>query len=308
MFGLGKAIGGAAAMCALAAGTLRGQQTAAPSGVRMAEIDGRAVRVQVLGLDDRRKGTPVVVFEAGATNSLEVWGSITAEVAALAPVVAYDRAGLGRSEWDGTTPTPRHVATRLRRLLRQIGADPPYVLVGYSWGGILARYFAGYHAADVVGLVFVDPGPIVTQSLADNLVPFNAIGAGQAGYDAYWSTFAGLFERAAPAVRAEFEVYRRLMRMDPSDRDLRPVADVPVVAIVAAKYLPLRSLQLPYDAEAHFEADLRHRIRLLQEWTLASSRGTLVMSNHTTHAVTREDPALVVWSVQRVLASIPKPQ
>lgn len=178
------------------------------------------------------------------------------------------------------------------------------MLVGYSWGGILARYFAGYHAPDVAGLVFVDPGPIVTQSRADNVAPFNAIGAGEAGYKAYWSSFARLFEQASPAVRAEFDVFRRLMQLDPSDRDLRPVRSVPVVVIIAAKYLPLPSMQLPYDAEAHFEADLRHRIRLLQEWTLASSRGTLVMSNHTTHAVTREDPALIVWAVQRVLAAV----
>ena len=68
------------------------------------------------------------------------FGRILAQVASMTPVVAYDRAGLGRSEWDDTTPTPRHVADRLRRVLRQIGADPPYVLVGFSWGGMLARY------------------------------------------------------------------------------------------------------------------------------------------------------------------------
>jgi pimeloyl-ACP methyl ester carboxylesterase len=128
----------------------------------MVELDGRPVRARVLGLDQRRAGVPVVVFEAGATNSLEVWGNIPEQVAAWAPVVAYDRAGLGRSEWDSLTPTPRHVADRLYRLLRQVGAAPPYVLVGYSWGGILARYFAGYHPDDVAGLVLVDPGPIVT--------------------------------------------------------------------------------------------------------------------------------------------------
>jgi hypothetical protein len=93
----------------------------------------------------------------------------------------------------------------------------------------------------VAGLVLVDPAPIVTQPLADNLAPYNAIAAGQAGYDVYWSFFAALFS---------------------------------------------------------------------QEWVQASSYGTLVMSNHTTHAVTREDPALIVWAVQRVLsalARVPRP-
>ena len=39
---------------------------------------------------------------------------------------------------------------------------------------------------DVVGLVLVDPSPMVTESLADNLSPFETIGAGRAGFEAYW--------------------------------------------------------------------------------------------------------------------------
>ena len=302
---LRRLISVAVAFSALFVAGLQAQQADSVLGVQTVDIDGRAVRVQVLGLDQRREGRPVVVFEAGATNSLEIWRGIVPQVAAIAPAIAYDRAGLGHSDWDNTTPTPQHVASRLRRLLQQVGAAPPYILVGYSWGGILVRYFAGYHPREVAGIVFVDPGPIVTQSLADNLAPFNAIGAGRAGHDTYWSSFAALFERATPAVRAEFDVLRRIVQLDPSERELRPLPDVPVVVIVAAKYLPLPSMQLPYDPEAHFQADLRHRMRLLQEWALASPHGTLVMSNHTTHAVTREDPALIEWAVGRVLSAIP---
>ena len=152
------------------------RQDPARPGVRMIELDDRAVRVQAIGLQDRRPGAPVIVFEAGASNSLEIWGGIVPQVASMAPVVAYDRAGLGRSEWDGTNPTPRNVADRLRRVLQQIGAGPPYVLVGFSWGGMLARYFAGYYPVEVAGLVLVDPSPMVTESLADNLSPFEKIG------------------------------------------------------------------------------------------------------------------------------------
>ncbi len=278
------------------------QQPSIPASTRMVDVAGHAVRVRSFGLDTRKAGSPVVVFEGGTGNSLDVWGGILAQVAALAPVVAYDRAGLGRSEWDNQPPTPQHVTARLRRLLKQIGAEPPYVLVGYSWGGILARHFASYHPRDVAALVFVDPGPIVTQTPAQQLAPFDSVGAGRAGYDAYWSSFASLLARATPAVRAEFDVYRALMDQGVADRDIRPLPNVPVAVIVAAKYLHV-PMQLPYDARAHFDADLRHRVRLLQEWTLASSYGTLVMSNHSTHALPREDPDLIVWAVKRALTA-----
>lgn len=294
----------AAAMSAIVGHSAESQQPGRPASTRMVDIDGHAMRIYSAGLEQRTKGRPVVVFEAGAMNSLDVWARVLPEVAAIAPVVAYDRAGLGQSEWDNETPTPQHVANRLRRLLEQIGAEPPYVLVGYSWGGILSRYFAGLYPRDVAGIVYVDPGPIVTQSTAEQLAPFDSVGAGRQGYDAYWSLLAALFERMSPAVRAEFDVFRGLMERDVTDRDLQPVPDVPVVVIVAARYLPLPVSELPFDPQVHFEVDVRHRARMLQEWALASPRGTLVMSNNTTHAVPREDAELIVWAVRRVLSAV----
>jgi hypothetical protein len=80
---------------------------------------------------------------------------------------------------------------------------------------------------------------------------------------------------------------------------------VPLAVIVAARYLPLPAMRVPYDPKAHFDADLRHRTKLLQEWALASPRGTLVVSNTTTHAIPREDPDLIVWAVRRVLSAAP---
>lgn len=293
---------------AVAAGILVGppayaQPNPALPGVRMIEFDGRAVRLQTLGLEARRPGAPVVVFEAGATNSLEIWGGIPEQVASMTPIVAYDRAGLGRSDWDDTTPTPQHVTDRLRRVLRQIGADPPYVLVGFSWGGMLARYFAGYYPGDVVGLVLIDPSPMITQSLVDNLTPFETIGAGRAGFEAYWSSFISLMARASPAVRAELQVFRGLLETDLADRGLREIPAVPMVVVVAAKYLAV-PLTVPFDLERHFQSDLRYRVRVLSEWVLASPHGTLVMANSTTHIIPREEPGLVISAVQRVLRAL----
>jgi pimeloyl-ACP methyl ester carboxylesterase len=280
------------------------QRPSAAIRTRMVDVGGYRTRVHVSGLDRRKAGTPVVVFENGAGSRLEVWNRVLPRVSSLAPVVAYDRSGLGQSEWDGQAPTPRHVTNRLRSMLERVGAKPPYVLVGYSWGGILVRYFAGYHPRDIAGLVFVDPGPMVTVPLADRLASFEAIGVGRPGFDAYWSRLAALFDRAPPAVRAELDVFRGLVQMDSVDRELLPVPGVPMVAIVAGKHLPLAGFQLPFDARAHFEADVRQRARILQEWTLASPAGTLIVSNHSTHAVPREDPELIVWAVERVLSTL----
>ncbi|MBA4056296.1 MAG: hypothetical protein C0490_16395, partial [Marivirga sp.] len=191
----------------------------------------------------------------------------------------------------------------LYKLLKKIGAEPPYLLVGYSWGGALARYFAAYYPGEIAGIVYVDPSPIVTQSFAEELAPFDSVGAGRAGYDALWNGFTAIFKNASPAVSEESKVMRSLMELDMKDRDLRRVPPVPVVVLVAAKPYP-PFMQLPYDQQAHFEVNLRHRISKLQAWALESERGTLVVSNHSTHAIPREDYNLIIWAINRALSSV----
>src|SRR5687768_6183354 len=91
--------------------TADAQQRSPTATTRMVDADGRPMRVRYSGLDTRARGSAVVVFEAGSTHSLDAWGEIPTQLAASAAVVAYDRAGLGKSEWDGVSPTPRHVTT-----------------------------------------------------------------------------------------------------------------------------------------------------------------------------------------------------
>jgi pimeloyl-ACP methyl ester carboxylesterase len=289
----------------LAAGPAAAQPASdSTPNTRLVQVGAHLVRVQTFGLEQRTPGTPVVVLEAGATNALEVWRSVVPALASRAAVVAYDRAGLGRSAWDSVTPTPRHATARLFALLEGLGAPPPWLLVGYSWGGMLMRYFAGYYPETVAGLVLVDPAPVLTLTPAELIAPFDSVGAGRPGFEAYWSAFAGLFRQFPPAVRAEFAVFRNLQDLDPAQRDLRPAPAVPLTILVAGKYLPLPpGLGLSFDPETHFQVDLRARVRELQEWVAASPRGTLVLASHLTHAIPREDPGLIVRAITDLLAA-----
>src|SRR5262245_39285339 len=122
---------------------------------RTLAVDGRSMRVRILGVSEVGR-RPVVVFESGAGTGMNAWSAVMHDVSAFATVVAYDRAGIGGSDDDGQPPTPGHVARTLRALLASTGIQPPYVLVGHSWGGLLIRMFAALYPADVAGLVYVD--------------------------------------------------------------------------------------------------------------------------------------------------------
>ena len=102
------------------------------------------------------EGSPTVVFEAGFGNWAAGWANIYPEIAKRTKVVVYDRAGLG---WSDPAPTPRTtdaVIADLHALLQALDAQPPYILVGHSMGGLLNRTYQKRYPDEVAGLVLVD--------------------------------------------------------------------------------------------------------------------------------------------------------
>ena len=76
--------------------------------------------------------------------------------AALAPAVAYGsrRSRRVARRW---ACADAGVALTLHAILATVGAKPPYVLVGHSWGGLLVRMFVELYPSEVAGLVYIDP-------------------------------------------------------------------------------------------------------------------------------------------------------
>ena len=89
------------------------------------------------------------------------WMGVQDAVAEVAQTVAYDRGGLGwsvgASGGSVSARTPRKIVEELRAMLRESGVEPPYLLVGHSFGGLVMRRYALDYPAEVVGVVLVDP-------------------------------------------------------------------------------------------------------------------------------------------------------
>lgn len=118
----------------------------------MVDIGGRQLHV-----DARGHGRPVVVLEAGIAASSISWALVRDRVADFTTVVSYDRAGFGWSRMPPCRPTALGAAQELARLLETIEVEPPFVLVGHSFGGLIARVFQQSFPERVAGLVLVDP-------------------------------------------------------------------------------------------------------------------------------------------------------
>jgi pimeloyl-ACP methyl ester carboxylesterase len=140
----------------LTMGGLGGGATAQPAPDRG---PGRLVRIsdgRRIYLDCRGHGRPTVIFEGvGGGPSVTDMPS-QRFVEKFTRVCVYDRAGFG---WSDPAPPGRSFEERvadLHQALRAAHERGPYVLVGSSFGGLLARTYTRLWPKEVVGMVLVD--------------------------------------------------------------------------------------------------------------------------------------------------------
>src|SRR2546429_5483581 len=98
-------------------------------------------------------GSPTVVI-VGAGFSFN-WGLVQPEVAKFTQVCSYDHSGIGWSE-SGPKDSCSLRVSEVDTALKNAGIQGPYVLVGHSLGGLVARLYAGRYPDEVAGMVFVD--------------------------------------------------------------------------------------------------------------------------------------------------------
>lgn len=270
---------------------------------KMVDVQGHKMHVQVAGMEKRKPGQPVVVFENGLGGTLEAWSLVIPQVARFAPVFAYERAGLGQSDSDGQAPTPKHIAERLHVLLQQTDVTPPYVMVGWSLGGPLIRMFAGIYPEEVAGLVYVDP-TLFTVTKAEDLALYESIGSGADGQKAIEQLVDKLFQEMPPGVKAEWKMYRDLVERSFSEfQDIKPVPDIPIVTLMATKYEEAgldKESPLPFDLHKLYDADVRQRLEKLSRMTREVSEGTFIMTG-SGHRISYDEPDLLVWAIARAV-------
>jgi pimeloyl-ACP methyl ester carboxylesterase len=141
-----------ALLCVLPIGTLAqkadaAQNPPAPLG-QLVDVGGYRVHLYCTGT-----GSPTVVI-VGAGFSFN-WGLVQPEVARFSQVCSYDHSGIGWSE-SGPKDSCSLRVSEVHTALKNAGIKGPYVLVGHSLGGLVARVYAGQYADEVAGMVFVD--------------------------------------------------------------------------------------------------------------------------------------------------------
>jgi len=115
---------------------------------KLVDVGGYRVHLYCTGT-----GSPAVVI-VGAGFSFN-WGLVQPEVARFTQVCSYDHSGIGWSE-SGPKDSCSLRVSEVHAALKNAAIKGPYVLVGHSLGGLVARVYAGEYPDEVAGMVFVD--------------------------------------------------------------------------------------------------------------------------------------------------------
>jgi pimeloyl-ACP methyl ester carboxylesterase len=138
---------------------------------KLVDVGGYRVHLYCMGT-----GSPAVVVAGGAFSF--DWGLIQPDVAKFTRICTYDPPGTAWSDpyLPAQQQSPRCIdrVAELHRLLIEAAVPGPYVLVGFSIGGLVGRLYTHEYPREVAGMVIVDHAFIDVGSDAAHRAPVSA--------------------------------------------------------------------------------------------------------------------------------------
>jgi pimeloyl-ACP methyl ester carboxylesterase len=197
-----------------------------------------------------------VILDAAGGDASPSWGVVQPKIAQSTRVCAYDRAGMG---WSERGPRPRDMnqqVAELHALLTGAVIDPPYLLVGHSYGGRIARVYAKEYPSEIVGMVLIDPGTLDddprfpperqaelasekrTSSLARWLAPFGLVRLllPHADYDDLPTEQAAAMDTFGVTTKyfqSILDQYRALAQTYRQEREVTSLGSIPLIVVSA---------------------------------------------------------------------------
>ena len=266
---------------------------------------GRKINMECDGV-----GAPTVLLVSGKGNRADTWStevadpltpgarvlnpdaSVFHQVARFTRVCAYDRPATvsvddqpTRSDAVNHPVTAQEGVDDLRALLAASATPGPYVVVGHSYGGLIARLFASTHPDSVTGLVLEDA---LSEGLYAGLTPAQQeiIEALNSLPEPVYTVRSFAQVVAAPPVRAMPMVIL--------------TADLPVISakdVASGVFPPAVTVEF---IDALWSAQLAAQAALAKLFPNA----THITNTHSHHYIHVEQPKLVIDSIRNVVEDV----
>jgi pimeloyl-ACP methyl ester carboxylesterase len=298
------------------------QQTeqSVPDEGRLVDVGGHRLFIRCQG-----EGSPTVVFEAGLGAWSLAWLQVQEAVSSTTRACVYDRAGYGSSDPGPRPRDARSIAADLHRLLSAT-ERPPFVLVGHSFGGWIARVYASLHPDQVAGLALVESAheeqwqrlpPVIRQLLDASLSEIEARadsarqGLLRAEAVPRHTVFGGDQSLWAAYVREMLDASHHdaqageMRAMDESARQVqtgRRLADLPLGVLSSAReFDQYRGTPIPVEEANQIWLELQDELAAL------SSNVVHIVTMTGPHTVQYEEPHIVVGLIAELVRRVREP-
>ncbi|MDO8731169.1 MAG: alpha/beta hydrolase [Actinomycetota bacterium] len=124
------------------------------ANTRIIKADGLSQWINCQG-----SGPLTLIVIPGLGTASSQWATVRPSLAKLTRTCVYDRPGLGHSparSHPGSATNSGQQARELRKLLEAAGEPGPYVVLGHSYGGLVARSLVRQYPHEVSGLLLME--------------------------------------------------------------------------------------------------------------------------------------------------------
>ncbi|MFA6916786.1 MAG: alpha/beta hydrolase [Parachlamydiales bacterium] len=271
--------------------------------------DGRKMYLECQGT-----GSPTVVLISGRTDRSDIWKtvantaasglSVFPAVAQFTRVCSYDRPGTvkitgnhiesSRSTSVPQPTTPKNAVADLHKLLTAAKVPGPYILVGHSYGGLIARLYADTYSNEVAGIVLIDT---LTEFMYDSL-PQNQ----QALWIRLNSHYSPDLDKYTTQEKTDFVPSFEQLRDSPASQPL------PAIILTSDQTYDFKSLIsqgiLPPDTPVNFGPIVFQAHLLGQKRLTNVLKAKQITNTHAGHYIQTEQPQLVIEAIGEVVEQV----
>jgi len=226
---------------------------------------------------------PSVIFIAGLGDSYETWKKVQDQISQKTSTFSYNRSGIGRSQVTSVPTTCYDLVEELNELLLALEVEKPYILVGHSFGGLVARLYASLYPLNICGMILVDAAPEYKELAYEKVLPENLLARNREYYE-------------NPILNSEkidkIQSYKQIV--DHSKQSNLPLA-------IITRGLP-DNVEEGWPSQEILE--IEQRLQAEFQWLSASSKYRI--ASRSGHYIHRDEPEVVIEEIMLMLKEMGK--